>query len=312
MKICLVCDTRLPTKKYGGTERVIEWLIMEFIKLGHTIVLVAPTGTSLPGAQCIPADTYEQVLRAIPQDVDIVHFHSHSWLPPLDFELSWLYTLHGNSSDISVLPKNTVFISANHAERHQGKIFVYNGVNPAEFVFREQKKDYLLFFSLIRRKVKGASRAIHLARRYGIPAVFAGGSRMDLIKSGGFWGSFHPLIKFVGKVSGQEKAEYFSNAKALLFPIDWEEPFGLVLIESLMSGTPVIATPRGSVPELIPSDVGALFTDDNMFPDALEKALCCSSKNCRDWAMTHYSSAVCAANYLNVYERIICGEKVFD
>ncbi|MFZ4801423.1 MAG: glycosyltransferase [Chlorobium sp.] len=312
MKICLVCDTRLPAKKYGGTERVVEWLVMEFLKMGHTVVLVAPKGTSLRGALCIPVDSHEQVLPAIPKDVDIVHFHSHSWLPPSDFELSWLYTLHGNSPDISVLPKNTVFISANHAERHQGKLFVYNGVNPEEFVFREQKKDYLLFFSLIRRKVKGAARAIQLARRYRIPAVFAGGSRIDLIKAGGFLESFHPLIKFVGKVSGSVKAECISDAKALLFPIDWEEPFGLVLIESLLSGTPVIATPRGSVPELINADVGALFTDDDMFPDALERALACSPKHCRDWAVTHYSSAVCATNYLNLYERIISGENVFD
>jgi glycosyltransferase involved in cell wall biosynthesis len=309
MKICLVCDTRLPTKKYGGTERVIEWLIMEFLKLGHTIVLVAPTGTSLSGVTCIPADTHEAALLAIPCDVDIVHFHAR---PPVsDFALPWLYTLHGNAPDVSVLPKNTVFISKNHAERHQGKFFVYNGVNPEEFVFRKQKKDYLLFFSLIRRKVKGAERAIKLARRYGIPAVFAGGSRVDLIKAGGVLASFHPLIKFVGKVSGQEKAEYFSNAKALLFPINWEEPFGLVLIESLMSGTPVVATPRGAVPELITPDVGALFTDDDMFPEALERACSCSPKVCRDWAITHYSSSVCASNYLELYERIVSGEEVF-
>ncbi len=309
MKICLVCDTRLPAKKYGGTERVVAWLVMEFIKMGHTVVLVSPTGTSLQGALCIPADTYEQALRAIPRDAAIVHFHS--WSPPSDFELPWLYTLHGNASGGSVLPANTVFISANHAARHQGKLFVYNGVNPEEFVFREQKKDYLLFLALIRRKVKGAERAIKLARRYGLPTLFAGGSRLDLIKAGGLLESVHPLITFVGKVSGSTKAEYFSNARALLFPIDWEEPFGLVLIESLLSGTPVIATPRGSVPELIPSNVGALFTDDNMFPDALERAFSCSPKDCRDWAITYFSSAVCAANYLNLYERIASGENVF-
>ena len=309
MKICLVCDTRLPATKYGGTERVVEWLAREFCNMGHTVALVAPTGTFLQGVRLIPADTYEQALRAIPRDADIVHFHS--WPPPSDFELPWLYTLHGNTDDVSQLPKNTVFISANHAERHQGKLFVYNGVNPEEFVFREQKTDYLLFLALIRRKVKGAERAIKLARRYGMSTVFAGGSRLDLIKAGGLWDSFHPLITFVGKVSGKEKAEYFANAKAFLFPIDWEEPFGLVLIESLLSGTPVVATPRGSVPELVTSDVGALFTDDDMFPDALEKALSCSPQHCRDWAMTHYSSVVCASNYVVLYERLVSGENVF-
>ena len=309
MKICFVCDMRLPTKKYGGTERVVEWLVMEFLKMGHTIVLVAPTGTSIQGVTCIAADSNEEALLAIPGNVDIVHFHARP--PESDFALPWLYTLHGNAQEISLLPKNTVFISRNHAERHRGTVVVYNGVNPAEFVFREQKKDYLLFLSLIRRKDKGAARAIELARRYAMPTVFAGGTRFDLLKSGGFFKSFHPMVKFVGKVAGREKAEYFASAKALLFPINWEEPFGLVLIESLMSGTPVIATPMGAVPELITPDVGALFSDDDMFGDALERALSCSPKVCRDWAVTNFSSSVCAANYFTLYERILSGEHVF-
>ncbi len=309
LKICLVCSSRLPANKYGGTERIVEWLIMEFLKMGHTLVLVAPEGTLIQGVNCIPANNAEEALISIPKDVDIVHFHG--WPPVHDFEIPWLYTLHGNASDVSILPVNTVCISANHAARHQKKTFIYNGVNPAEFIYREQKKDYLLFFSMIRRKVKGAGRALKIVQKYKAPAVFAGGSRIDLIKGGGLFNSFHPRIKFVGKIGGPKKAQYFANAKALLFPIDWEEPFGLVLIESLLSGTPVIATPRGSVPELINNDVGALFTEDEAFPEALEKALSCSPKNCRDWAIEHFSSAVCAANYLNLYDQILSGENVF-
>ncbi|NTV97641.1 MAG: glycosyltransferase family 4 protein [Chlorobiaceae bacterium] len=309
MNICLVFDLRLPTKKYGGTERVIEWLVLEYLKKGHSITIVAPSGTAVEGVQCIPADSHEQALKAIPRNSDIVHFHA--WPPVNDFELPWLFTLHGNATDISTLPKNTVFISANHAARHHSKLFVYNGINPDEFVFNERKKDYLLFIALIRRRVKGAERAIHLARRYRFPVLFAGGSRIDLLKAGGLLSSFHPLLTFVGKVAGQEKARYFSDAKALLFPIFWEEPFGLVLIESLMSGTPVIATPRGSVPELIPAEVGALFTDDDMFPEALEKAQSCSPHLCREWAMTYFTSSICATNYLKLYERILSGESVF-
>ena len=309
LKICLVCSSRLPANKYGGTERIVEWLILEFLKMGHTIVLVAPEGTHIQGVNCIPANNAEDALISIPKDVDIVHFHG--WPPVHDFEIPWIYTLHGNTSDVSNLPINTVCISANHAERHQKKTFIYNGVNPDEFIYREHKKNYLLFFSMIRRKVKGASRALKIVQKYKEPAVFAGGSRIDLIKGGGLLNSFNPRIKFVGKIGGIKKAQYFADAKALLFPIDWEEPFGLVLIESLLSGTPVIATPRGSVPELINTDVGALFTDDETFPEALEKALSCSPKHCREWAIAHFSSAVCAANYLNLYDQILSGENVF-
>ncbi|NTW83852.1 MAG: glycosyltransferase family 4 protein [Chlorobiaceae bacterium] len=309
MKICLVFDLRLPARKYGGTERVIEWLILEYRKKGHSITVVAPSGSSLQGVRCISADSREQVLKVIPLDTDIVHFHA--WPPPADFDLPWLYTLHGNTEDIASLPKNTVFVSENHAARHGGKLHIYNGINPDEFVFNTCKKDFLLFLALIRRKVKGAERAIRLARKYNLPVVFAGGSRIDLLKAGGFLESFHPLLKFVGKVAGEEKARLFSDAKALLFPISWDEPFGLVLVESLISGTPVVATPGGSVPELIPSDVGALFTDDASFPEALENALSCSPQRCREWVMTYFTSSICAANYLKLYERISSGESVF-
>jgi glycosyltransferase involved in cell wall biosynthesis len=309
MNICLVFDLRLPKRKYGGTERVVEWLIREYLKRGHSLSLVAPAGSAVDGVDCIPADSRDEALTAIPRNADIVHFHA--WPPLSGFSRPWLFTLHGNTPDLAVLPENTVFVSANHAARHQGAVYVYNGIDPEEFVFNRRKKDYLLFIALIRRKAKGAQRAIRLCRRYRYPAIFAGGSRMDLLKAGGFIGSFHPSLKFVGKVAGIEKAKYFSDAKALLFPIDWEEPFGLVLIESLMSGTPVVATPRGSIPELIPPDVGALFTDDDMFPEALENAVACSPERCREWAMSCFTSTICATNYLNLYERILSGESVF-
>jgi glycosyltransferase involved in cell wall biosynthesis len=308
MKICLVNDTRLPTKKYGGTERLIAWLIAEYLKMGHRVSVVAPSGTELQNVECIPADTHEAALRAIPRDSDIVHFNS--WPPTDDFDRPWLYTLHGLAVG-HPLPRNTVCISANHAGRHQRKVFVYNGVNPAEFRFRERKEDYLLFFSLIRRRAKGAERAIRLASRYGHRTVFAGGTRLDLIKGGGFLESFRPGLKFVGKVAGTEKAELFANAKALLFPISWEEPFGLVLVESLLSGTPVVATPRGAVPEIVTPGVGALFSADEEFPEALERAMACRPSDCREWAMANFSSAVCARNYLTLYDRLLSGEDVF-
>jgi glycosyltransferase involved in cell wall biosynthesis len=308
MKVCMVCDTRLPSKKYGGTERLIVWLIREYLRRGHPVSLVSPSGSYLPGVVCIPADTHAGALAAIPRDADIVHFHS--WGPPPDFELPWIYTLHGvaNTTD---LPRNMVFISRNHARQHNGKVVVYNGVNPDELIFRDRKKEYLLFFSLIRRKVKGADWAIRLARRYDHTMMFAGGRRWDLLKGGGFLQSIHPNLHFLGKVAGRQKAELFADARALVFPISWEEPFGLVVIESLMSGTPVVGTPRGAVPELVPPEVGALFTEDEEFPEALERASACSPADCREWAMANFSSSVCATSYLALYERLLSGEDVF-
>ena len=99
MKICLVFYLRLPARKYCGTERVIEWIILEYRKKGHSITVIAPSGSSLQRVQCIPTDSREQVLKVIPLDTDIVHIHA--WPPPADFDLPWLYTLHGNTEDIA-------------------------------------------------------------------------------------------------------------------------------------------------------------------------------------------------------------------
>jgi glycosyltransferase involved in cell wall biosynthesis len=134
---------------------------------------------------------------------------------------------------------------------------------------------------------------------------------LDLLKVGGLMDSLRPGVHFVGEVGGVGKAACFADAKALLFPIDWEEPFGLVMIEALMSGTPVIATPRGSVPELINDKVGALFDRDEDFAEALAHACACKPADCRAWALANFSSKVCAENYFKLYQRVVSGETVF-
>lgn len=310
MHICLVVNAVIPVHKYGGTERIVQWLAQEFIRMGHQVTLVAKPGSAIQGVTCLPAVTKEAAWQCIPATVDIVHFHA--WAPPDDFPLKWIFTLHGNDPHPETLPAHTVCISADHARRHQRSLFVYNGIDPDEFVFQEKKQDHLLFFSKVRRRVKGARRALKLTKAFNQPLVVAGGYRLDLLKVGGLWDSLRPNVRFVGEAGGARKAALFSNARALLFPIDWEEPFGLVIIEALMSGTPVIATPRGSVPELVPNQVGALFSSDEEFPVALERALACSPQACRDWAMQNFSSSICAQNYFALYERVLNTEVVFS
>lgn len=309
MKICLVVNDRLPVKNYGGTQRIVQWLAKEFVLKGHHVTLIAKPGSHLPGVTTIGANNAQEAHAAIPTDVDIVHFHA--WEPQAEFDKPWIYTLHGNSSNLNELPSNTVCISANHAQRHHCKTYVYNGVDPEEFIFQEEKKDHLLFFSKVRRRVKGAKRALQLAKAYDQSLVVAGGYRFDLLKVGGLMESLRSNVTFLGEISGDKKALAFAQAKALLFPIDWNEPFGLVMIESLLSGTPVIATARGSTPELLNSDVGAFFESDEEFGDALAHAMKCRPHDCRDWAVTHFSSSVCAQNYLKVYECVLDGDDVF-
>jgi glycosyltransferase involved in cell wall biosynthesis len=310
MYICLVVAAKIPVKKYGGTERIVQWLAAEFVSAGHKVCLVGLPGCDLPGVTSIAATSAPEAWRAIPADVDIVHFHS--WEPPAHFGKPWIYTLHGNSETPDSLPRHTVCISADHARRHGRQVFVYNGVDPSEFIYQEKKSDHLLFFSKVRRRVKGARRALKLAKTYQQDIVMAGGYRFDLLKVGGLIDSLRPGVSFKGELGGAKKAAAFSEAKALLFPIDWEEPFGLVVIESLLSGTPVVATRRGSLPELINDSVGAFFDTDEQFPAALAQATSCKPSDCRDWAVAHFSSQVCAQNYLKLYERVLQDSRVFD
>lgn len=309
MHICLVVNAKIPVYKYGGTERIVQWLATEFVRANHQVTLIGLPGCELPGVTCISATHAREAQEAVPDDVDIVHFHA--WEPQHTFHKPWIYTLHGNSTTPETLPKNTVCISADHAKRHGRTIFVYNGIDPDEFIFQEHKKDHLLFFSKVRRRVKGARRALKLAKAQHESLVVAGGYRLDLLKVGGLMDSLRPGVHFIGEVGGHEKAVCFADAKALLFPIDWEEPFGLVMIEALMSGTPVIATPRGSVPELINDKVGALFEDDEDFAAALAHATACQPEDCRAWAVANFSSKVCADNYLKLYQGVVSGSVSF-
>lgn len=309
MHICLVTNAKIPVFKYGGTERIVQWLATEFVRMGHQVTLVGLPGCDLPSVRCLSATNAQEAHDAVPDDVDVVHFHA--WEPQHVFKKPWIYTLHGNTTEPNTLPSHTVCISANHAKRHGREVFVYNGIDPDEFVFQENKQDHLLFFSKVRRRVKGARRALKLAKAHDQNLVVAGGYRLDLLKVGGLLDSLRPGVHFVGELGGADKAACFANAKALLFPIEWEEPFGLVMIEALMSGTPVVATPRGSVPELINAQVGALFDSDAAFGGALAHALSCKPSDCRDWAVSRFSSRVCAESYLALYERVVQGENVF-
>lgn len=309
MHIVLVNESKIPALQYGGTERIVQWLAQSFVARGHRVTLIALPGSKLDGVTCISAVNAKQALHAIPNDADVVHFHG--WEPTEAPDVPWLFTLHGNTTQPEKLPTNTVCISNDHARRHQRSVMVYNGIDPQEFVYQPIKQDYLLFFSKIRRRVKGARRALTLAANVQSPLVMVGGYRSDLLKTGGWLDSWRSGVRVVGEAGGATKAKWFSDAKALLFPIDWEEPFGLVLMEALVSGTPVIATQRGSVSELIPPSVGAFFEKDADFPAALDHALSCDPADCRDWVMSRFTMDHCANEYFQLYQRLCDREQVF-
>lgn len=294
-------------KLYGGTERIVEWLIRELLAIGIRVTLIAKPGSRFEGVSVRHATCSRSAQVAIPK-CDLVHYHG--WLPESgEPDHPYLYTLHGNEPEVNRLPEFTACISQNHATRHHQGFWVYNGVDPNEFRFSATPGNHLLFFSKIRRRNKGAKLAVDLCTHNNLPLKMAGGSRLDLIKVGSFWSSITNRIDVLGEIGGAEKAAAFANARALLFPIQWQEPFGLVMVESMLSGTPVIATHIGSVPEIVAPVAGAIFKGPTGFEAAYQIATNLDRMSCRDYAVEHFSSHKMANTYLSLYEQILSGIK---
>ena len=250
MHVALYTHSVVPVRGYGGTQRVVMWLARGLAELGHKVTLLAPTGSHLAEGTVVelrPADLDDSgfaLSRFVPDTADILHLHAPLARPPAQ---PHVFTLHGNRSPPSAAP-NTIFLSADHAGRHGGSAFVYNGLDPSEYTFRAEKSGYDLFLGRL-HGAKGYRWAISGAKRAQKQLIVAGGWRRP---------SFRRSLRFVGSVDGQRKAALLAGAECLWMPALWEEPFGLTLIEAMMSGTPVLGTRRGALPEIVSEEVGKL------------------------------------------------------
>jgi glycosyltransferase involved in cell wall biosynthesis len=305
MHIVHLCAWRVPVHGYGGSQRVVYWLAKAQVALGHRVTLVAPPESHVPGAEVVHLPPGASFESCVPVDADVAHVNGFA---VLETRTPWISTSHGNSPGELAFAPNRVYVSADHARRAGSKAFVHNGVDPDDFVYREKKDDYFLFLARVARRVKGVDVALRLARRTGIRLIVAGGMRLDLFKTGGFVDSLRRQVQFVGEVDDARKAELLAGARALIFPIRWDEPFGLVVAEALMSGTPVITTPCGAMPELVTPDVGFVCRDDGELERAIASVGEISPAACRSRALERFSSRVSAQKYARYYERAIAGE----
>ena len=324
MKICLFHPKHLPPKNYGGVERVVYWLAEGLVELGHEVWVAALDTSQLPpGAKLIPmrpdAVSALDLLRLLPPGIDVVHFHA----PPeegawLALPCAGIVTVHGNGKPEERFHPNTVFLSHDHAQRHGSSFYVHNGVNPDEFYLAapDERRKSFLFLSKTSWKVKNLRGAISICKKAKVSLNIAGGHRP--------WGlraqvALTPGMKWIGPVGGKSKAKIFSESRAFLFPILWNEPFGLVVVESLLSGVPVIASRIGSLPELIGPEVGALLPaplgtcEEQIWVDALRSVQDgrlgkdWNPEACRSWAVNRFSHRVMAQSYLDVYKKVISG-----
>jgi glycosyltransferase involved in cell wall biosynthesis len=298
MRVALYFHDRLPIKGYGGTQRVVVWLARGLAQLGHHVSLIAAAGSKVPEATLVPVDLKLarkpgfDLSPLIPPHTDIVH--SFNPRVPKPASTPYVTTIEGNLRSGQTLPPETIFVSANHALRHGSEAFVYNGIDPAEFRFEPKKEDYDFFIGRL-HKEKGYHLAIEGALRTGRKLVIAGGWRP----------SFRRLVRFVGEVDGEAKAKWLAEARCLWMPAQWDEPFGLTLAEALMSGTPVVGTRRGSLPEIITPDVGGLGDDLDQLVEIVERIQQIDPAACRARAEQYFSHRVMAEEYLRFYNHFL-------
>ncbi|MGK5088693.1 glycosyltransferase [Bdellovibrionota bacterium FG-2] len=312
MKILLFHPTQLPAPRYGGVERVVIWLARGLVERGHEVWAAAYPGSLLPpGVRLLEIDpsnrSAEVLLAKLPAGVELVHFMA----PPEKraqehLACAQVLTVHGNGKPDEKFPKNTVFLSRDHAERHGSSCFVYNGIDPDEYEFSAHKENWFLFLSKTQWKVKNLSGAVSLCLEAGASLRIAGGSRPYGIRA---LSALHPRLRWEGAVGGLRKNSLLSQARALVFPVIWPEPFGLAVVEALASGTPVLASPLGSLPELVGPEVGALLDSRDEWIEMLSSpSLRFDPERCRAWVIERFHFRQMALGYENVYKKVINGE----
>ncbi len=332
----------VPPKLYGGTERVVHYLTEELVRQGHEVTLFA-SGDSVTSARLIPCCPrslrldpeckdrlaphvlmVEKVLQRAEQ-FDIIHFHiDHIHFPLVRrFSFPHLTTLHGRLDIAEIYPlfwefKELPFVSISQAQRSPLPFInwvgtVYHGLPEDLYRFYPERGEYLAFLGRISPE-KRPDRAIKIAEKAGMKLLIA--AKVDAADRAYYEEVIKPLLKspwveFIGEINDREKNEFLGKAYALLFPIDWPEPFGLVMIEAMACGTPVVAWRCGSVPEIIQEGInGYIVESTEEAVRALEQVRKIQRELCRKSFERRFSAKRMAKDYLKIYEKLLA-ERAF-
>lgn len=339
MKILMVMDPGIPVppKGYGGHERLVYMFAKEYHRLGHDITLLVSPGSEFPEGRVVtfgkdgyPKPKWEgrkDIFRAwkylIPhhKEYDLIHnFGRLAYLLPcLNSRVKKIMTYgrevdSSNISFINKLPnRNLVFTASSDDCVSSGNVAgrwvtVYNAIDFSKYTPTEAvTSDAPLMFLSRLERVKGCHVAIDVAKKTGIPLIIAGNISKLPEELDYFNNEIKPhidgvQIKYVGTVDDEQKNYYLSRARALLFPIDVREAFGMVMAEAMACGTPVIGFPMGAVPEVIVGGVnGYLVNNKEEMIDAVKKIPAIDRVKCRENAEARFDVKVLAAQYLNLF-----------
>lgn len=326
----------VPPEMYGGTERVVSLLTEELVRRGHQVTLFA-SGDSETAARLVSVT--REALRLRPDDVDpnlhlmlelglvferaqqfdVIHSHVDYFGLPFArlVRTPVLTTLHGR---LDLPGLRTIYerydtaplvsISDNQREPIPGANWaatVYNGTDLNSFTFREEVGDYFAFVGRICPE-KNVEGAIAIARRTGVPLRIA--AKVDPVDVDFYESVIKPLIdgrhvEYLGELGDVDKDELLGSARALLFPVDWPEPFGLAMTEAMACGTPVLALRRGSVPEVVEDGVTGFVRDsEEDLADVADEVTTLSRRACRERVERYFSVEVMTDGYEAVYESL--------
>jgi glycosyltransferase involved in cell wall biosynthesis len=329
----------VPPKLYGGTERVVSWLTEELTAQGHEVTLFA-SGDSRTSAKLIPcvpqglrlAGIRDHIashlvmlnnVRRLADQFDVIHFHIDLLQYPLfqDLANKCVTTLHGRLDLPDFHPVYYAFphmplVSISNDQRRPlcapvtwlGT--VYHGLPSSVCPYSPAGGDYLAFLGRIAPE-KRPDRAIEIAIEAGLPLKIA--AKVDKVDEDYFEEVIrpllnHPLIEFIGEIDEQQKCKFLGDALALLFPIDWPEPFGLVMIEAMSAGTPVIAWRHGSAPEVIEDGIsGRIVSSIEEAVSAVDAVRGMSRDRVRRCFEARFTATRMANDYVSAYESLLSG-----
>lgn len=306
MNILITIQNKIPSLLYGGTERVVWYLGQELNKLGHKVTFLASVGSKCDFTELLIYDPNKSLNSQIPENIDFVHVFDDNFTEEIN--KPHIVTIEGNPFMIDKLNINSVFVSQNHANRYNSSSFVHNGLDwdAYEKPNFNCKRDYFHFLGKAAWNVKNVKGAIE---------VILASKTEKLRILGGH--RFHPntftlssKVKFEGMVNDFEKSRLMNKSKGLLFPVLWHEPFGLAITESMFFGCPVFGTPYGSLPELIPNDVGFISNSKNDLKNAILNCDSFDKKRCHEYAVEFFNSKKMTLEYLTLYKKVLNGEKL--
>ncbi len=333
----------IPPKKYGGIEWIIYLLCEGLTKLGHKVTLFATRDSKTP---CKLIGTFPKPLTESgiswqdpvynlmnltevfkkAKEFDIIHTHIDLWevfFHPLTKTVS-LTTIHNplytskdpkKNSRLFILKHfknlNFVAISKSQIKLSQVKLnfvdVIYNGIKIEDFKFNPKPKDHFVWCARI-DKYKGIENAIEIAKKAKVKLILAG--RLDPTQKEYFEKRIKPhlgkQIKYIGEYSHKEKSDFFRQAKALLYPIEWHEPFGLNMVESMACGTPVIAFNKGSVSEVIKDGkTGFVVETIEGAVKAVKNIDKIKREDCRQWVEKNFTADIMVKNYERLYYKLL-------